>query len=322
MCVLLFLSLLACGDRVEPSDDDNDGWMSNVDCNDDNPFINPAADEIPGDGVNNDCNLDTRDDDYDQDGLVGMEDCDDRNADVPGPEVPYDGIDNDCDPSTRDDDLDDDGVNGDEDCDDEEPLVRPGLHEVPYDGLDNDCDPLTSDADRDGDGVLPPEDCDDDNPDVQGPAAWYADCDGDFYAPVGAESVFACQPPEHPSTCPLGFVGAWTTIAPTGLAASPSNDRIDCADRDPDAYPGQTAWFTQPVHESLPYDFDCDGLQTPEYGPYTCERIGSTSSCTVTEGFLDPMPACGEQGIFSATCLIDLDTCIEAFESVETLRCR
>lgn len=314
----MWFLLLACN-VTKPTDADNDGWLSNVDCNDDNPNIHPAAEEIPGDGTNNDCNLDTRDDDYDQDGLVGMEDCDDGNAAIPGPEVPYDGLDNDCDPSTPDDDLDQDGVDAADDCDDTDPEVSPNQVEVPYDGKDNDCDVLTPDGDGDGDGVLPPDDCDDANPDVQGPTTWYEDCDGDGFAPEDAATTFACQP----AVGSCGGQGGWTSIAPTGTPSSPSNDRIDCADRDPLAFPGQTQWFDQPVILGVPrWDFDCDGEETAFYGPYSCERIGNTASCNVQAGFLAPVPGCGDQGLWSAACVVDVDVCEHDFEDAEIQQCR
>ncbi len=38
-----------------PEDFDGDGFYSDVDCNDRNPFINPDAEEIPDDGIDQDC---------------------------------------------------------------------------------------------------------------------------------------------------------------------------------------------------------------------------------------------------------------------------
>ncbi len=38
-----------------PTDDDGDGYESDVDCDDSDPAINPAAEEILGDGLDNDC---------------------------------------------------------------------------------------------------------------------------------------------------------------------------------------------------------------------------------------------------------------------------
>ncbi|HJN76987.1 MAG TPA: putative metal-binding motif-containing protein [Myxococcota bacterium] len=140
---LFTLALLAltgckgCGEAPDDSDpdwvdDDADGYASDEDCNDDDPDINPAADEIC-DGVDNDCDEGIDDDavdavtywtDADEDGYgdpateasaceapadsvaVG-DDCDDDNADnnPDGVEV-CDGADNDCDGEVDNEALD------------------------------------------------------------------------------------------------------------------------------------------------------------------------------------------------------------------------
>jgi len=107
----------------EPLDADNDGFQppqcGGSDCDDDNAAVNPDADEICDDGIDNDCNGDTDGDDAacqgcpdaDGDGFAsdacGGTDCDDTNADVnpDAMEMCTDGIDNNCNGDT---DLDDD----------------------------------------------------------------------------------------------------------------------------------------------------------------------------------------------------------------------
>lgn len=314
---MVLVLILACS-GTRANDGDQDGWFAVVDCNDDDPAVNPGMPEIPGDGINNDCNLATRDDDYDQDGFLGLDDCDDDNPDIPKPERPYDGLDNDCDPATPDDDLDGDGAGIEDDCDDDDPDVGPGVDEIPYDGIDNDCDPLTSDEDADGDGVLPPQDCDDDNPDVTGPTTWYADCDGDGFARQNAPTVFACRPQE--ASC--NGTGTWTSVEPTGIPSSSANDRIDCADLDPDVYPGQTNFFDVGTTAGLRrYDYDCDGVEEPEYGSYTCFRVPGSSICTAQPGFLVPL-GCGQQAEFADACMLVPGTCDADATTLAYLRCR
>lgn len=108
--------------------------------------------EVEYDGVDNDCNATTLDDDLDEDDFLLAEDCDDLNEAVnpEATETPYDGVDNDCDDTTLDDDLDQDGFVVVDDCDDLDPTVNPGVIEVLDDGVDNDCDPTTTD-----DGCVP-----------------------------------------------------------------------------------------------------------------------------------------------------------------------
>ncbi len=156
----LLLLLSACTDA--PSDT---GGETGSDC---------AETEIPYDGLDNDCDAGTPDDDLDGDGLLGAEDCDDTDASLGGAEVPYDGLDNDCDAATPDDDLDGDGAALAIDCDDQDPNRTPGADEV-CDGVDNDCD-----AEVDEDPI--------------DPETWYADADADGYGTL-ALPLDACEAP-------------------------------------------------------------------------------------------------------------------------------
>jgi len=122
-----------CEDSTECDGDafvdrDGDGSPDEEDCAPTNPDISPDFDEVPYDGIDNDCDPDTLDDDLDGDGYLGAEDCDDHNPDVSPRELelPYDGLDNDCVAGTADDDLDGDGLRVGEDCDDGDAAVGAG----------------------------------------------------------------------------------------------------------------------------------------------------------------------------------------------------
>lgn len=80
-------------------DEDEDGFSSDVDCDDNNPEVNPDQIEIPYNGIDDDCNLATFDDDLDQDGFLLDDDCNDENPNInpDSVEIPNNGIDEDCD---------------------------------------------------------------------------------------------------------------------------------------------------------------------------------------------------------------------------------
>jgi|GEM_PF-942074 len=131
---------------------DVDGYSPEMgDCNDINNTVFPGAEEIPYDGIDQDCDgADLTD--VDGDGFDIEFDCDDNDdTSFPGAEeIPYDGIDQDCNGEDLVD-VDNDGIPYPEDCDDNDENIGLGLAEIPNDGIDQDCNGVDF-ADVDGDG--------------------------------------------------------------------------------------------------------------------------------------------------------------------------
>jgi hypothetical protein len=179
---------------------------------------------------------------------------------------------------------------GGTDCDDMDFRRNPGLtEECDAAGFDSNCNPG-------------------DEPTI---TTWYADCDGDGYAAVGAVSTMTCaRPTGGPTTCPSG--GSWTARVP-----DPRDVRTaDCHDGDarvrPDAsFYGDTYTTTEGTSS---YDYNCDGVISPEYGESAEPR---KVSCGVGGCGTPPPPplfpqrvACGamatlyscEDGVLPLTC--------------------
>ena len=196
MAVFLVLSLVGCGTEAPVTtgvevDEDGDGWtVSAGDCDDTNATIFPQAEEIPFDGIDQDCDgqdlLDGDGDGFDAADSGGT-DCDDQNAAIhPDADELCEtvGVDDNCNGLSEeypaadgelyylDQDGDDFGdadqatlaceyapglgmqhyaENGLFDCDDTDATVNPSSSESWYDGVDQDCDG-NSDYDADGDG--------------------------------------------------------------------------------------------------------------------------------------------------------------------------
>ncbi|MFK7809557.1 MAG: putative metal-binding motif-containing protein, partial [Saprospiraceae bacterium] len=81
------------------TDNDMDGFFSDVDCDDDDSAINPDAIEIINNDVDENCDGIVEVIDIDDDGFNSDEDCDDTNADInpDATEIPNNNIDEDCD---------------------------------------------------------------------------------------------------------------------------------------------------------------------------------------------------------------------------------
>ncbi|MGB5321206.1 MopE-related protein [Lutimonas sp.] len=167
---------------VQLIDEDGDGYVTLEneclpygDCDDSDADINPGAEEVCGDGIDNNCNGEIDEEceiDADGDGYsVEQGDCDDDNPDIyPGAEEICDDIDNDCDGEVDEElmttfyeDLDGDGFGNPDtpiemcsestgyvidntDCDDNDTTVYPDAEEICGDGIDNNCDGETDEG--------------------------------------------------------------------------------------------------------------------------------------------------------------------------------
>ncbi len=182
------------------TDRDGDGYsLDTGDCDERDPAINPDAEEIWYDGVDQNCDeWSDYDADYDGEDAIawGGDDCDDTRSDV-NPDADEvcdeDDTDENCnglvddddpgvvDQSTLYPDADGDGYGstgssvltcespdgygtGSSDCDDSDEAINPGATETWYDGVDQNCDGA-NDFDADADGYRSADhggdDCDD-----------------------------------------------------------------------------------------------------------------------------------------------------------------
>jgi len=241
-------------------DEDGDGYGNWVDCDDNDAAVNPGETEEPYNGVDDDCDSDTPDDDLDGDGSLEADDCDDEDPNShPLADEVCDGLDNDCDgtadngvdstwyadddgdgfgdPETTDLRCDDGGgawVHNDMDCDDTDEDIHPGALEVCGDDDDNDCDGLVNN-----------------NPVYQD--TWYLDADGDGYGDPDT-TLEACEDPSDE----------------TDTYVTNGDDCDDNTTDGDDVYPGA-------VEQCGVRDYNCDGES----------EAGITLAGGATEYFVD-----------------------------------
>ena len=233
-----------CDDRGEAAVAD--------DCDDDVATVYTGAAEVPGDGIDEDCD--------------GAERCyADEDSDGFRTDAEVDSDDLDC---AGDGEADDAAPAGD--CDDADPAAWPGAEEVVADGVDADCDGgerCWTDTDGDGAGVPVEIDSDDLSCSGAGVSAADDDCDdGDATSYPGAEEVVADGIDED---CDGGEL-CWADADHDGFGAAdgstvPSPDLActdpgeygqpptDCDDLAEAAHPGATEVEGNDVDE------DCDG---------------------------------------------------------------
>ncbi len=297
-------------DSMEGSDLDGDGYVSTDaggdDCDDANAAVNPGTAEVPYDGLDNDCNAETPDDDLDGDGFPIATDCADEDPTVnPSALEVCDGIDNDCDGHVdnaadaawwyRDDDADGYGQDLDAlaaceqpdgyapvkgDCDDTDPAFNPGADESDCsDPNDYNCDGSVGYDDADADGFPACEDCDDSlatvNPDgTEVCNNLDDDCDGavDDYA-TDATTWYQDDDADN--------YGVDTSTLdqcdqPAGYAAVPG----DCNDADPAYNPGASEVCSDPN------DYNCDG--SVGYADLDGDGFAACNECNDEDAAVNP----------------------------------
>ncbi len=263
-------------------DYDQDGYIAGDepgdDCDDTNASVNPGETEVPYDGLDNDCDDSTLDDDLDQDGFGVAQDCDDANPEINPTMVEIcDGIDQDCDGEVDDGagqlwylDTDGDGygdsdaavlscetppgyVAAEGDCRDDDPAYNPGADESNCDDPnDYNCDGSVGYADADGDGFSACTECDDTNAAVN-PAATELcdgvdnDCDGSI--DVGAVDATTWYTDADADGYGDDALTQLACEAPAGMVAIGG----DCKDDDALYYPNATEDCADPN------DYNCDG---------------------------------------------------------------
>ncbi len=292
--MLLLLTALGCRNKdyvvdsaplvtedTGPFDDDGDGFVASVDCDDANPAVYPGAVELCN-GLDDDCDEDIDEEAVDASTWYADTDTDGYGAGdaISSCEQP-------------------DGTSAvDGDCDDADTAYHPGAEESDCtDPNDYNCDGAVGYADNDADGFPACEDCDDFDDDVNPDAeevcngedddcdgsiavgasdadTWYADTDADGYGDATMTSE-ACDQPS-------GYVADATDCDDSSAETNPAGTEIcndiddDCDDDIDEEATDAPTWYA---------DTDADG-----YG----DAASSTDSCDAPTGSVSDDTDCDD----------------------------
>jgi hypothetical protein len=264
---------------------------NNIDCDDGNSGINPAATEICDNGIDNDCNGHADDEDPTLDFSTASDWHYDYDGDSYGGTDPEQVRRHCLAPAT-------DWVLNSDDCNDLDPDISPSALEI-CNLIDDDCDLLIDDSDPDidpasqttwwadadddgfGDAAVTvqacfqpwfftdnSDDCNDDEPLLGLPAPWLQDGDLDGYG-AGTPSADSCTPPD------VGWVLAVKGtdcddgnpfISPAGTEVCDGGRDNDCDTLVDDADPSLDHAFADPFF----HDVDADGFGDADDFLYAC----------------------------------------------------
>ena len=280
-----------------------------ADCDDTDAAVNPGATEVPYNGIDDDCNPLTLDDDLDSDGFDIANDCDDTDATVNEGHQYYVDADGDGFGSTTTELLcaitaPAGYSDNDTDCDDTDEDVNPGATEIVGNGIDDDCNPATSDSsgviDADGDGYTPNEgDCNDSDSAVNPGAAEVPyngiddDCDpltlDDDLDGDGFDNANDCDDTDNTvDAATTYYVDAdgdgfgstaaellCASMAPTGY----SDNNTDCDDTDENVNPGATEMVDNGIDDDCnPATPDSSSVTDADGDGYTSNGVGNLFS--------------------------------------------
>ncbi len=309
-----------------PLDSDHDGYsVQDGDCDDNNPAAYPGAEEIPYDGIDQDCDgLEITDADHD--GFDVDVDCDDTAPDVhPNANETCDGRDEDCDGTADDNavdaptwygDRDGDGhgnpveattsctqpegfVADNADCNDADDRYHPGATEDDCtDPNDYNCDGSVSYEDADGDGYPACNDCDDNNGAVHAGQNEVCnglddDCDGQ----VDGSDAFGAQP-VYADVDGDGY----GNLEDLQMACSPPEgyvaDGTDCDDTNAGVHPG-AAETCNGVDDDCNGKLDDDPVDAPTwYVDGDADGFGndtfSSTACDAPPGYVAEATDCND----------------------------